>query len=147
MRIDVGAERKVLDPDYFSLRIRQACTSEAEEGGDCHPDDYLAGLCEPSSAVLAGEFAVLASHPDVVEAGAAVVDAEAAVMAAEDAGVPDELAMRRLDKARAAEQAVLVRLQRRRALAHTARAESRVAVVVPLHAARSAQVRGFGGAA
>jgi hypothetical protein len=133
-----AGERRILDPEYFSLTVRCALREDELEAPEPSQDH---------TGVSVDEFDVLAAHPEVIEAGAVVVDAEAAVLAAEDAGVPDELAMRRLDKARAAERAVLTRLQRRRAMAHTAPAVSRTAQVVPLHAARSAQVRGFGGAA
>ena len=121
-----------VDPDYFSLRVRQALRSEFEETAP-HPDDPLEAGAEPSDdELLAGEFGELATHPDVTEAGAAVVDAEAAVLAAEDAGAVDELAMRRLERARAAERAVLVRLQKARTVAHTVRAVSRPAQVIAL---------------
>lgn len=121
-----------LDPDYFSLRVRQALRSEFDEP-EPYPADPLEVGAEPSDGELHGEeFGELATHPDVIEAGSAVVDAEVGVLAAEDAGVVDELAMRRLERARAAERAVLVRLQKARTVAHTVRAESRLAQVVAL---------------
>ena len=127
-----------VDPDYFSLRVRQALRSEFDEL-EPYPDDPLEVGDEPiDGGLCCDEFTDLATHPDVIEAGAAVVDAEAAVLAAEDAGVGDELAMRRLERARAAERAALVRLQKARTVAHTVRAESRPAQVVALRPRLSA---------
>ncbi|MGW1678555.1 hypothetical protein [Saccharopolyspora sp. NPDC002376] len=120
-----------ITPEYFALHIRKAL--DEESGPEEYMDDPLAGVAGPGQGeLLVEEFASLAEHPEVVAAGLAVVEAEAAVMEAEDAGVTDELAMWRLDKARAAERKVLAGLQRRRALAHTERAVSRVAQVVPM---------------
>ncbi|WP_433868460.1 hypothetical protein [Saccharopolyspora sp. CA-218241] len=123
---DLAAIRFEADPDYFSLRVRQALS-----GGPADDDD------EPEARVLGeigeiGEQHELADHPEVVEAEVRVVDAESAVLAAEDAGHSDEVAMARLDRARRERDAVLVRLQQRRAVAHTVRAESRAAQVVPM---------------
>lgn len=128
---EFAAGRRELDPDFFSLRVRQALhgSTEPEEFADNAPSR----VGEPGEDFLMEEeFTSLASHPEVIEAGARVVEAEAAVLAAEDAGVTDELAMRRLDRARAVEREVLVRLQLRRTVGHTDRAVSRVAQVVPL---------------
>lgn len=119
-----------LDPDYFSLRVRQAMRGELER--ELYPDDLLEVADDDVEELFAESSTELATHPEVVEAGVAVADAEAAVLAVEDAGVADELAMRRLDRARAAERAVLVRLQKARTVSHTVRAESRVAQVVAL---------------
>lgn len=130
MDISPGS-RHAIDPDFFSLRVRQALRGAVEP--EEFADDPLNGVGEPSEDFLtAEEFTPLASHTEVIEAGARVVEAEAAVLAAEEAGVTDELAMRRLERARAAEREVLVRLQLRRAVGHTERAVSRVAQVVPL---------------
>ncbi|MEV0089131.1 hypothetical protein [Saccharopolyspora sp. NPDC050642] len=158
MNVSPGERRKI-DPDYFSLRIRRALqAAEPEE----YMDDPLAGAVAPDAGdllseeftslsdhpevvaadlvvveaeagdLLSEEFTSLSDHPEVVAADLVVVEAEAAVMEAEDAGLTDELAMWRLDRARAAKREVLVRLQRQRAVAHTQRAVSRVAQVVPL---------------
>lgn len=113
-------QRGAVDPDYFSLGVRRAMHEPLE------PEDL-----EVVSA-LPEEPASLMDHPEAIEAAARVAEAEAAVMRAEDAGSPDELAMRRLDRARAEERAVLVRLQKARTVAHTERAESRVAQVISL---------------
>jgi hypothetical protein len=103
-----------VDPDYFSLRVRQALRSEFDEP-EPYSDNPLEQVGEPGEGELSGEeFAELATHPDVIEAAAAVADAEAAVLAAEDVGATDELAMRRLDRARAVERAVLVQVQKAR---------------------------------
>lgn len=102
------------DHDNFALRARPATRSEL------HPEALLTEVTEPAGDdLLAEEFAALAMHSDVIEAGVAVSEAEAAVLAAEDAGAVDQVAMRRLDRARAEERAVLVRLQRERTVAHT----------------------------
>lgn len=128
---EVAKHLHELTPDYFSLRVRQAVHGELAL--ELYPDDPLAGVAEPDEAELfAGEATELATHPEVVEAGALVADAEAAVFEAEDAGGVDEVSMRRLDRARAAERAVLVRLQKARSVAHTVRSESRAAQVVAL---------------
>lgn len=138
--VDIGSARAELpeatkythelDPDYFSLRVRQAMRGELEQ--ELYPDDLLEVADDDVEELFAESSTELATHPEVVAAGVAVADAEAAVLAAEDAGVVDELAMRRLDRARAAERAVLVRLQKARTVSHTVRAESRVAQVVAL---------------
>lgn len=118
------SDRQALDPEYFSLRVRQAVRDHDQSGPDEDSAEAV-GLEDVSAADLY-------SHPEVLEAGAAVVDAESAVLAAEDAGITDELAMHRLDKARAAERAVLVRLQKARTAEHTTRASTRTAQVLPL---------------
>lgn len=139
--VDIGSARGELPgtakdlhevvPDYFSLQVRRAMRGDLE--WETYPDDPLAGVAAPDEDELfAGETTELATHPEAVEAGAAVVDAEAGVLAAEDAGVVDELAMRRLERARAVERAVLVRLQKARTVAHTVRAVSRPAQVIAL---------------
>ncbi|MEV6226537.1 hypothetical protein AB0L88_01440 [Saccharopolyspora shandongensis] len=132
MNVSPGESRvERIDPEYFSLRIRKALDEDVEPEG--YMDDPLAGVVDPDvDDLLVEEFVPLAVHPDAVEAGVAVVEAEAAVLQAEDAGLTNELAMRRLDRARAAEREVLVLLQKRRAAGHTRRAVSRVAQVVPL---------------
>lgn len=126
-------ESGAVDPDYFALRVRQALR---EQGGDpeSYPDDPLESVADPGADEL-GEFVCIAEHPDVIEAEEKVTSAEIAVLVAEDAGAPDEVAMRRLDKAREARRAVLVRLQKRRVVAHTQRAVSRPAQVVPMRPA------------
>jgi hypothetical protein len=130
----VPGERPVVDPEYFSLTVRQALRGPISQ--DLYPDDPLSGLADPGpDELLPGEFGALALHPEVVEAGVEVADAEAAVMRAEDAGVADELAMRRLDKAQARQRATLVRLQRERSVAHTVRARTRTAQVIQLRPA------------
>lgn len=103
-------------PDYFSIQTLQAVRIEEPE---VDPDDQLIEA-EAAEEELLME---LTAHPDVIEAGAVVADAEAAVIAAEDAGMTDEVAMRRLDQARAAERAVLVRLQKARTVTHTVRSD------------------------
>lgn len=124
-------DRGEITPEYFALRIRKAF-GEAESP-DEYLDDPLEGVADPGwDELLAEEYGPLATHPEVVAAGVAVTEAEAAVLRAEDAGVTDELAMRRLESARAEERKVLINLQRRRAVAHTERAASRAAQVVPL---------------
>ncbi|MFD0919657.1 hypothetical protein ACFQ16_07870 [Saccharopolyspora rosea] len=127
------SDQTPIDPDYFSLRVRQALSGAVEP--EDYLDDALAALAGPGDdEVMAQEFGVLASHPEVVAAGERVVAAEVAVLEAEAAGVTDKLAMRRLERARAEERAVLVRLQKRRALGHTVRSQSRVAQVIALQA-------------
>ncbi|MDA3644156.1 hypothetical protein LZ318_31910 [Saccharopolyspora indica] len=128
--VTIDRQAGAIDPEYFALQIRRAFGTEA--GPEGYMDDPLADVADPGQDELLAEFASLATHPEVVAAGLAVTEAEAAVMEAEDASVTDELAMRRLDKARAAERQVLVTLQRRRAMAHTERAVTRVAQVVPM---------------
>jgi hypothetical protein len=127
-----AGERREVDPEYFSLTIRQALRAPTQ---DPYPDDPLSGLAGPGPDLLLDEYVALALHPDALEAGVEVADAEAAVMRAEDAGVTDELAMRRLDKARAAELATLKRLQRERSVAHTVRVRTRTAQVIQLRSA------------
>lgn len=125
---DMTASLFMADPDYFSLGVRQALEGPVES--EEYYDDYLVGVAGPGEVLE--EFSSTALHSAVIAAGAQVAEAEAAVMRAEDAGSPDELAMRRLDRARAEERAVLVRLQKARTVAHTERAESRVAQVISL---------------
>lgn len=133
MLTTTSGDRGPIDPEYFSLTVRQALRGQVAP--DEYLDDSLAAVTGTVPAELTSEdFAALALHPGVIDAGVAVVDAEVAVLAAEDAGAPDELAMRRLDKARARQLSVLKQLQVRRAMAHTTRARSRVAQVVPLRA-------------
>jgi hypothetical protein len=132
-----AGERREMSPEYFSLTVRQALQGGVDP--DRYMDDPLSGLTGPGpEELLPGEFVALALHPEVVEAGVEVADAEAAVMRAEDAGVTDELAMRRLDKARAHQRATLARLQRERSVAHTVRARTRTAQVIQLRPAARA---------
>lgn len=107
-----------MDPDYFSLGVRRAMHEMPELDG---PEDRSLGDEDGPELLneLPEEPLSLMEHPEVIEAGDQVAEAEAAVLRAEDAGISDEIAMRRLDRARSDERALLVRLQRERAAAHT----------------------------
>lgn len=121
-----------VDPEYFALTVRRAVREQDIEL-DPHPVDYLAGVAGPDAEeLLFGETAALVEHPEVVGADERVLEAEAAVISAEDAGQSDELARRRLDRARQERRAVLVRLQKARTAVHTRRADMRAAQVLPL---------------
>lgn len=117
----VHPDGRQVDPDFFSIRARKAVGSDLER--EPYPDDPLSEIEGPCEEDLIGEE--LHVHAQVAEAGAAVRDAEAAVLAAEDAGAPDEVAMRRLEQARAAEWAVLVGLQKARTEATESRRKMR----------------------
>ncbi|WP_258348265.1 hypothetical protein [Saccharopolyspora gregorii] len=121
-----------VDPEYFSLKVRQAF-GEHDVEPDPYPVDFLEGLSGPSpeDLLLAGH-GELSEHPDVAEADERVLAAEIAVLDAEDAGRSDELAQRRLDKARSQRRSVLVRLQKKRTAVHTHRSQTRPAQVLPL---------------
>lgn len=108
------------DHDNLSLGVHRAMHEMPEFDG---PDDGSPGDVDVSAllSVLPEESLSLMEHPEVIEAGAQAAEAEAAVLRAEDAGISDEIAMHRLDRARSEERAVLVRLQRARAVAHTVR--------------------------
>ncbi|WP_243790172.1 hypothetical protein [Saccharopolyspora gloriosae] len=128
----IDSQSRGFDPDYFALTVRQAMRNEEFESGP-YPGDYLEDVAGPDTdEVLFGEVAELGEHPDIVEVDERVTAAEIAVMTAEDAGRPDEVARRRLDRARQERRAVLVRLQKARTAVHTARSVSRVAQVLPL---------------
>ncbi|MCA1191361.1 MULTISPECIES: hypothetical protein [unclassified Saccharopolyspora] len=121
-----------VDPEYFALTVRQAF-GERDVEPDPYPADYLEGLSGPSTEdlLLAGR-GELSEHPAVVEADERVLAAEIAVLDAEDAGQVDEVAQRRLDKARSERRSVLVRMQKNRTAAHTHRSQTRPAQVLPL---------------
>lgn len=121
------SHNRQVDPDYFSLCARQPMRADLEP--ELYPDDPLSEVEDPDEEEVLGEFD---TDPEMGKAGVAVADAEAAVLAAEDAGVPDGVAMRRLDQARATEKAVLMRLQKARTVAHTLRAEPRPARVIAM---------------
>jgi len=124
--------RHEIDPEYFALTVRRA-VREQDIDPDPYPVDYLDGIADPDADELtAGEVAALEEHPEVVEADQRALEAATAVLAAEDAGQPDELAQRRLDRARQERRELLVRLQKARTAVHTRRAGSRAAQVLPL---------------